>query len=367
MTVRIEKPAINVREELADLRKPSGVAGEAMLRAETPQEQFNLIGAGRRNLVGNGAMTVSQRGGSFTGWTNTSAYCLDRWKYTNYQSGTVTITQDSDAPTGFAKSLKVATTATDSGSATYSFLQHRFEGQDLSSLGYYTASPQPVTVSFWIKSNMVGTYTFNMLTQNSGRRIASTYTVNAADTWEYKTITFEGDASSYIIPDNNLGIVVEWWFAAGSAFSSSPLPTTWGGSPNASRSTGITVGINTSTSNYVNITGVQLELGKVATPFEHRSYGDELAKCQRYCTIWQGTSNYFSPSVHTTIDHGQSIHFLMRGAPSASILGTPVYEGCTSLGVQVDSNRVAKTKVYPNSSDVPFRVYGYSILFDAEL
>ena len=243
---------------------------------------FNDGALSNRNLIINGAMQVAQRGTSFTGWTNTSAYALDHWKYTNYQSGAVTVSQDGDAPEGFSKSLKIATTATDSGSSTYSFLQHRFEGQDLSRLAYYTSDPQPVTISFWIKSNMVGTYTLNMLTQNSGRRIASTYTVDSADTWEYKTVTFEGDASSYIVPDNTLGIVAEWWFAAGPDFSTNPLPTTWSGASNASRSTGITVGINTSTSNYVNITGVQLEVGDTATPFEHRSYGQELALCQRY-------------------------------------------------------------------------------------
>ena len=112
---------------------------------------------------------------------------------------------------------------------------------------------------------------------------------------------------------------------------------------------------------------IQVELGDTATPFEHRSFGDELAKCQWYYSIWESTSNYFSPSTHTTIDHGESIHFLMRVAPSASIIGTPTYDACSSLGVQVGSSRVAKTICYPNSSDVPFRVFGYSIGFDAEL
>ena len=239
-----------------------------------------------RNLIINGAMQVAQRGTSFTGWTNTSAYSIDRWKYINYQSGTVTISQDSSAPVGFSKSLKIATTATDSGASTYSFLQQFIEGQDVASLAYGTASPKQITVSFWIKSNMTGTYTFNVSTNDSARRIASTYTVDSADTWEHKTITFDGDSSSVIAYDNTIGLICEWWFAAGSNFTTNPLPTSWATNSNLSRSTGITVGINTSTSNYVNITGVQLEVGDTATPFEHRSYGQELALCQRYTTVF---------------------------------------------------------------------------------
>jgi hypothetical protein len=241
-----------------------------------------------RNLIINGAMQVAQRGVSFASWTGTAAYCLDRWKYTNYQSGAVTISQDIDAPSGFSNSLKISTTSTDAGTSTYSFLQQLIAGQDVASLAYGSAVPKQVTVSFWVKSNMTGVYTFNIATQTSGRRVASTYTVTSANTWEYKTITFDGDSASTIVYDSTLGLICEWWFAAGSNFTSSPLPTAWSATTNTSRSTGITVGINASTSNYVNITGVQLEVGP-ATSFEHRSYGQELALCQRY--YWSETGS----------------------------------------------------------------------------
>jgi len=243
---------------------------------------YNDGALSNRNLVINGAMQVAQRGTSFASWTGTSAYCLDRWKYTNYQSGAVTISQDIDAPSGFSNSLKISTTSTDAGPSTYSFLQQLIAGQDVASLAYGSATPKQVTVSFWVKSNMTGVYTFNIATQTSGRRVASTYTVTSANTWEYKTVTFDGDSASTIVYNSTLGFICEWWFAAGSNFTSSPLPTAWSAMTNTARSTGITVGINASTSNYVNITGVQLEVGDTATPFEHRSYGQELALCQRY-------------------------------------------------------------------------------------
>ena len=252
---------------------------------------YNDGALSNRNLVINGAMQVAQRGTSFASWTGTSAYCLDRWKYTNYQSGAVTISQDIDAPSGFSNSLKISTTSTDAGPSTYSFLQQLIAGQDVASLAYGSATPKQVTVSFWVKSNMTGVYTFNIATQTSGRRVASTYTVTSANIWEYKTVTFDGDSASTIVYNSTLGFICEWWFAAGSNFTSSPLPTAWSAMTNTARSTGITVGINASTSNYVNITGVQLEVGDTATPFEHRSYGQELALCQRYFEAYNGSAS----------------------------------------------------------------------------
>ena len=297
-----------------------------------------------RNLIINGAMQVAQRGVSFASWTGTAAYCLDRWKYTNYQSGAVTISQDIDAPSGFSNSLKISTTSTDAGTSTYSFLQQLIAGQDVASLAYGSAVPKQVTVSFWVKSNMTGVYTFNITTQTSGRRVASTYTVTSANTWEYKTITFDGDSASTIVYNSTLGLICEWWFAAGSNFTSSPLPTAWSATTNTARSTGITVGINASTSNYVNITGVQLEVGPT-TPFEHRSYGQELALCQRYYQALNkgrigGVINASGQGIVTN----QLIRPYMRADPTASLNGTiGLYymSGATQIGTTLSSLNVS--------------------------
>jgi len=281
MTVNVSKPAINVREKLAELDKPTGVAGEAMLRAETPQEQQALIGiSGRRNLLYNGAMQVAQRGTSETGVVTAGYYTCDRWKF-DRNSGTYTVTQGTSGPSGFGNTFKIETTATGSGSNVT--INQRLEGKDVQCLGFGTPDAKSVTVSFWVKTNVVGTYTFELYHQDSNRQVSKNYTVNSSGTWEYKTITLPPDTSNGFANDNNLSLYAFWWIAAPSSFTSGTQNTSaWASSTNANRVSPDIVDISDTVGNYFEITGVQLELGKVATPFEHRSYGEELALCQRY-------------------------------------------------------------------------------------
>jgi hypothetical protein len=117
------------------------------------------------------------------------------------------------------------------------------------------------------------------------RIIANTYTISVADTWEQKTITFAGDTTGAFNDDNGVGLNIDFWFDSGSDFSSGAMPTSWESTATADQNAGGTLALADSTSNYINITGVQLELGSTATDFEHRSYGEELALCQRY--FWQ--------------------------------------------------------------------------------
>ena len=285
MTVNVSKPAINVREKLAELDKPTGIAGEAMLRAETPQEQFNLIGAGRRNIIINGAMQVAQRGTSFT----STGYTVDRFKYDKNATGefAATVTQSSDSPNGFASSLKVDVTAAESslGSDEYVRIIHPIESQNLQSLAYGTNDARNVTLSFWVKSSVTGTYAFSMyMFDGGGDTIGSTYTINSANTWEQKTITFAGNTAAAIANDNTAGFFLNFILLAGSAYTSSDN-TTWGTYTGSKLAYGHEANFGFSTSDEFYITGVQLELGKVATPFEHRSYGEELALCQRYYQV----------------------------------------------------------------------------------
>ena len=282
MTVTVTQPSINVREKLAELDKHSGVAGEAMLRADTPQEQFNLIGAGRRNLIINGAMQVAQRGTSFT----SNGYTVDRFKYDRIATDqfAATVTQSSDSPNGFASSLKVDVTAAESSLASDEYVRiiHTIESQNLQSLAYGTNDARNVTLSFWVKSSVTGTYAFSIyMFDGGGDTIGSTYTINSANTWEQKTITFAGNTAAAIANDNTTGFFLNFILLAGSAYNGSDN-TTWGTYAGAKLAYGHEANFGFSTSDDFYITGVQLELGKVATPFEHRSYGEELALCQRY-------------------------------------------------------------------------------------
>ena len=243
-----------------------------------------------RNLIINGAMQVAQRGTSATGVTSNGYRTCDRFQLLISDMGTYTVTQESDAPAGFAKSFKVTPTTADASpsSGDYLFVVHKLEGQNLQQLQKGTASAKPVTLSFWVKSYQTGTFQVNMRDEDNTRQIGATYTVSASGVWEYKEITFAGDTTGAFGNDANESSKIEWWLDSGTTFSSGNVPSSWTSSANGDRNAGSTVNLANNTANYWQITGVQLEVGDTATPFEHRSYGQELALCQRY--YWKFTA-----------------------------------------------------------------------------
>jgi hypothetical protein len=240
---------------------------------------------GRRNLIINGAMQVAQRGTSSTGVTSNGYYTCDRFK--NYISGlgTWSISQSTDAPDGFASSLKLDCTTADASPASSDYLQvaHFIEGQDLQQLQFGSSGAKSLTLSFWVKCNKTGTGRVHFAQPDASyRSIGGSYTISAANTWEQKTITIVGDTSGTINNDNGIGLEIIWWLDSGSNYNSGAMPTAWEADSAADRNAGGTLALGDSTDNEWYITGVQLEVGNVATPFEHRSYGEELALCQRY-------------------------------------------------------------------------------------
>ena len=135
---------------------------------------------------------------------------------------------------------------------------------------------------FWIKSNKTGTYVFWLYQYDDSRQVQVQYTINSADTWEYKTLVIPADPTGVIDNNTGAGLVLRFIMGSGSNFTGGTAPVAWQGLVDANRYVGQTVNLADSTSNYMNLTGFQLEVGKVATPFEHRSYGEELALCERY-------------------------------------------------------------------------------------
>ena len=239
---------------------------------------------GRRNLIINGAMQVAQRGTSQS-ITYSTLFPVDRFEmgFGAHAQLAGTVSQSTTAPNGFANSVKLdittAETALDSGEGIT--LRQKFEGQDLQQLAKGTADAKQVTLSFWVRSSQTGTYVAELYDNDNVRQISKSYTIDTANTWEYKTITFPADTTGAFDNDNNLSLYVFWWLAAGSAFTSGTLnDDAWAAATNADRAVGQTNLISSVNDWY--ITGVQLEVGSVATPFEHRSYGEELALCQRY-------------------------------------------------------------------------------------
>jgi hypothetical protein len=237
-----------------------------------------------RNLIINGAMTVAQRNTSATGKTTGGYFTVDRSKFDLVNLGTHTYSQSTDAPEGFSNSLRVDCTATASLSADsllYALAQG-IEGQNLQLLKKGTSNAESVTVSFYVKSNKTGTYVLEIYDGMNTRHIAKTYTINSANTWEYKTLTFAGDTSGTLTNSNAFGIGLFFWVGAGSNYTTGTLPSSWASVTNANRAAGLNVNMADSTDNDWSITGVKLEVGNTATPFEHRSFGEELALCQRY-------------------------------------------------------------------------------------
>ena len=243
-----------------------------------------------RNLIINGAMQVAQRGTSETGKTSAGYYSIDRFKMDIGSAGTWTISQSTTAPDGFAYSFKLDCTAADASlsAGDYCLIQTRLEGQDLQKLQFGTSSAKKVTISFWVRSNKTGTYPVCFFNTDNQRSNGFTYTINAADTWEYKTHIFDGDTLQGFDNDANSSVQLEWWVAAGTSFTSGTTPTGWQAHNNTNRAAGLDVNLADNTANEFLLTGVQLEIGDTSTPFEHRSYGDELARCQRY--FWERQS-----------------------------------------------------------------------------
>ena len=249
-----------------------------------------------RNLIINGAMQVAQRGTSETGVTS-GGYknAPDRFELIIDSAGTWTVSQSTTAPEGFGSSYKLNCTVADASLAAndYLLIGHKFEGQNLQQLKKGTSNAQPVTLSFWVRSAKTGTYVAELRDNDNSRQINKPYTISSANTWEYKTITYDGDTTGALDNDANNSFAVQFWLAAGSTFSSGTLATSWETVTNANRAVG-NVNLADSTSNDFYITGVQLEVGEQATPFEHRSYGEELALCQRYYQVLakSGSTNH---------------------------------------------------------------------------
>ena len=341
MTVRVSKPEFNLREKLSELDKPTGVKGLDLMGSDTAQKARNLIGAGRKNKVINGDMRISQRGTSFTiGGNAGDNYTLDRFKLqtNDLDQAVATITQDSSAPDGFSKSLKIQcdTAETAVENSEHARLMYDGEAFDFTDIGFGTPSAKKVTLSFWVKSNLTGTWGLNFWRGDANRSNLRTYTIDQANTWEHKVITLSKDTTGGVVnSDNGFGFRINWGLATGANFATSHPLDTWHGFqqqyfyPYDARNTNF----YSSTSNNFYLTGVQLEVSDVATEFEHRHYTEELELCQRYYEavyMTDGTAMFKSYE-----SYGGSTNFEMqfkvekRATPTWSLEGNAAWAGAT--------------------------------------
>jgi hypothetical protein len=312
--------------------------------------------AGRKNLILNGSMQISQRGTTANLANGGSAYkTVDRFRIeeAGAYTGAFTITQDTDSPLGFGSSLKWDCTTADTALAAEDALMMTYkpEAKDLQLLNYGTSGALQATLSFWIKSNKTGTYVVWIYQQDGARQVQVPYTVDVADTWEHKTCVIPAHTTVAINNDTGAGLYIRWIFGTGTNYTSGTANTTWAADVTANRHVGQTVNLADSTANYLNITGVQLELGSVATDFEHRSYGEILADCQRYYLRVGTSGNDYNMNMTGsyavnggTFYNNVKFATTMRAAPTVSIfnitesrLGTPATTSTTIHGMRLDS------------------------------
>ena len=234
-----------------------------------------------KNRIINGDMRIDQRNaGASVTLTNTGVYTVDRWQGVEDTDGGMTAQQDSSAPAGFVNSLKCTTTTADGSlSATqYAVVLQKIEGTNISDLAWGTANARTVTLSFWVRSSLTGTFGGSLSNSANNRSYPFTYTISVADTWEQKSITIAGDTSGTWLTTTGVGINIHFGLGVGSTYSGTA--GAWAGAQFLS-ATGATSVVGTNGATFY-LTGVQLEVGTSATPFERRMYGQELALCQRY-------------------------------------------------------------------------------------
>jgi hypothetical protein len=241
-----------------------------------------------RNIIINGAMQVAQRGTSATvgpNGTGEGYTVVDRFQNSLNGSVVSTFTQSTDGPSGFGNSAKIEITTADSSLGSTEFWNFRYsaEGQDLQSIAKGTSDAKAITLSFYVKSNKTGTYTVELEDTDNDRLNALAYTVDSANTWERKSLTFNADTTGEFTNDNNLSLRINFWLCSGSQYQGGTFYNgTWGSNVDANRVHSSQVNLGDTVGNEWYITGIQLEVGEQATPFEHRSFGDELNRCLRY-------------------------------------------------------------------------------------
>ena len=287
-------------------------------------------------------MRIDQRNAAAS-VTASGAYALDRWVPHENTDGTYTVQQVTTAPTGYTNSLKATVTLADTsiGASQNALIAQYIEGYNVADLGYGTATAQTVTLSFWVNSSLTGTFTGALNNSAYDRSYPFTYTISVANTWEQKSVTIAGDTSGTWLTTNGVGIRV--WFALAAGSSVITTAGAWA----AGTFYGATGQANwmATLSNTFYLTGVQFEVGTVATSFERQIFSNQLAQCQRYYYFLGGETPY--QNINTVIWYtatecvGQfSYPVTMRGVPTVSKTGNWTGLGNGTAGNSINADQI---------------------------
>jgi len=321
---------------------------------------------GFRNRIINGDMRIDQRNGGASVTVNGAAvYTVDRWQAHDETDGAYTVQQSSTTPAGFVKSLLFTVTSADAslGASQYAFFTQPIEGFNVADLGWGTANAQAITISFWVRSSLTGTFGGTLRNGSGSRSYPFTYTISSANTFEYKTVTIAGDTTGTWETTNLTGIFLSFGLGVGSTFSGTAGAWTTG---NFLSATGATSVVATSGATFY-ITGVQLEAGSVATPFERRPYGTELALCQRY--YWTpNPSNLFASTTSTgagiTYYSDYVYPVTMRAAPTVSLSS---FSNALSGNASVNDAGASRTRFMASTTGAGTAYSVFSATFSSEL
>jgi hypothetical protein len=273
---------------------------------------------GFKNRIINGGMVIDQRNNGASVTPINADYTLDRWQFSTLVAGKATIQRSTTAPTGFSNSLLATSTSSYSiGSSEFVSFRQSIEGFNVADLAWGTASAATVTLSFWARSSLTGTFGGALANAANDRSYPFTYTINSANTWEQKSVTIAGDTTGTWLTTNGIGIIVRFSLGAGATYSGTA--GAWAGAIYTS-ATGATSVVGTSGATLF-ITGVQLERGSIATSFDFRPYGTELALCMRYFQRMGGLVNNFGIQGYQLAGSGVSqtlsLPVQMRASPTA--------------------------------------------------
>ena len=314
MTLRASKPAFNVREKLTELGRRFGLKGSELVAAETVQEARDVVSAGRKNLIINGDFRINQRYGNSSS-TEKDRITVDRWFESNPGGSGMSHQTVQEAPDGFVYSEKMTMGGSvyTPGSTNTMFFSQSIEGQNVAHLNMGSSSAKSFTVSFWVRSSLTGNFSIGINnttggnpSNNATHAYVTHYSINVANTWEYKTVTFPGAPIGTWATNNTGGLCLIFDLGSGSGHDGTL--NQWSASDNHRAPNSVRMGSVASST--WQITGVQLEVGRNATEFEHRPYGEELKLCERYFEkIWQNNNtasphsggdgyNTISPGVH---------------------------------------------------------------------
>ena len=317
-----------------------------------------------RNFIINGGCAIDQRNG---GSSVTTGFAIDRTQIEGFDGGgTGTGQQVTDSPSGFTHSLKITVTGTDTSLASTDFytLRQIVEGYNIAHLGFGASGGTSVTLSFFVKSSLTGNFSCSLGNGDNNRSYPIMYTINTADTWEKKTMTFPADTTGTWGTGNGRGILVRWSLGAGSGRLGTA--NQWNGSQ-AHGATGTTNLFATNAATF-QITGLQLEAGSVATDFEHRSFAQEFALCQRYFQK-NATAQMYLTLVRTADNQHRlnlNLPVTMRATPTGTITSAD-QDGGPSLTIEAGSSaHTIKVRQGPavNTGSAP-NVSEYTV--DAEL